>query len=323
VVYPASDGGQVISRRWLALEAGVEDYRVLQALTKLAETVRKANPQAAAQAEKLISEATAKATALRKTEGDYFTGLAANADPTVLDRFREEAATTMQALAGGKPTGLRLALDSSDARSQARLTVPRRGRLTLRYLCDRKLPWRTISAEVQAGAQIIPLPCDPNTAVTRCFASLADGKGLIEVESATPLVRVSVDSTADSYSPTLLNDGLATPGMKFEPDRGWISSGAATEHWVEATLDAPRPLSQVRVWWMTFGGLPEAYKLQLWTKDQWQDAPGFAEWRKAQTSVESLRFPAATTDRIRVLQKASGGGHGVPTMMGLSEIEVE
>ena len=100
-------------------------------------------------------------------------------------------------------------------------------------------------------------------------------------------------------------------------------SGTATEHWVVAGLDTPRPLTQVRVWWMTFGGLPQSYKLQMWVISEWQDAPGYTDWRAAQTAVETLRFPAITTDRVRVLQKAGGGGHGVPGMMGLSEIEVE
>jgi hypothetical protein len=73
---------------------------------------------------------------------------------------------------------------------------------------------------------------------------------------------------------------------------------------------------------MTFYGLPQAYKVQVWADGDWQDAPGFADWRAAPSAVEEIAFEPILTDRVRVLQKAGGGNKAFPNLMGLSEVEV-
>ncbi|MHB8993686.1 MAG: carbohydrate binding domain-containing protein [Armatimonadota bacterium] len=326
-VYPAIDGGQVISRRWLALVAGVQDYRVLQMLTSLTANARQKAPdaEAVARADKLLKETPAQAMALLKTSGDYFTDLAPGADPTLLDRFREQAARVAGDLSGTleKRPAMRVALSAAADKPAVRVVLPRAGKVAVRYLCNRQLPWRTVSADLPAGAHTLALKVSADETVSRCLAEHTDSDGLVQVVSAKPWLTVTVDSTAESYSPVQLNDGLAMVGMKFEPEYGWISAGGSGEHWVVATLGAPRPVKEVRVWWMTFGGLPQGYKLQVWANGHWQDAAGFTDGRAAKAAMETLRLPGTTTDKVRILQKPGGGGHGVPSMMGLSEIEVE
>lgn len=326
VVYPALEGGQVISRRWLALVAGVQDYRVLQALRDLAAQVRKTAPDSPAvdRADTLLREAPARAMALLQTSGDYFTDLAPEADPELLDRFREEAAEVVRELAQARnPVALQVSLVSVGGKPALRLVLPRPGQATARYLCGEQLPWHEVSADLQAGAQTLALTVPAGQSVSRCLVQYTGPEGLIGVASPRPLLTVEADSTAQGYSPAQLNDGLAIVGMKFEPDRGWVSDGTSGQHWVVADLGAPRAVSQVRIWWMTFGGLPQAYKLQVWVNDGWQDAPGFADWRAAKSALETIGLPKTATEKVRVLQKAGGGGHSLPNMMGLSEIEVE
>jgi len=111
-------------------------------------------------------------------------------------------------------------------------------------------------------------------------------------------------------------------GMKFEPEHGWISGGGAEDHWVSLTLTRPQPLRSLRLWWMTFYGLPHAYRVQVWQGDGWVDAPGFTDWRPAAAAVEDIALQGVTTDRLRILQRAGGGNRTFPNLMGLSEVEV-
>lgn len=87
-----------------------------------------------------------------------------------------------------------------------------------------------------------------------------------------------------------------------------------------ARLDRPQKLRGVRVWWMSFYGLPQAVKLQLWRDGAWHDAPGFENWRAARSAVEDLALPQAAVDRVRVVQRAGGGNSTCPNLMGASEI---
>ena len=172
------------------------------------------------------------------------------------------------------------------------------------------------------GASVVAIPCSHGARVTRCVLELIGADGLVSVAMPTPIHAVAVDSELPPYRAERLNDGLAMPGMKFEPEHGWMSSGAATEHWAAVHLPGPMLLRGLRVWWMTFGGLPREIKVQVGAGDQWEDAPGFEHWRPATAAVEDLTFAPLTTDRIRVIQNAGGGNIAFPNLMGLSELEV-
>jgi hypothetical protein len=179
-----------------------------------------------------------------------------------------------------------------------------------------------VQAAVPQGKSTVALAAPDGGAVTRCCVQLVSPNGSAYMEYVPPIPRVTTDSTMPPYSAEKLNDGLAMPGMKFEPEHGWISSGAAVDHWVEARVDKPMPLKGVRVWWMTFYGPPQAIKLQVWRDGAWTDAPGYEQWRPAQASVEELTMPPLATDRVRVVQKAGGGNRSFGNLMGMSEIEV-
>lgn len=306
LVYPDGEG-QVISRRWLALQAGTEDYRVMESLAKLGKAV--------------LPDRLDKALALAKPGREYFTGLPPGADAGLLDTFRDEAAT----LAGQSATPMKATcgLVVEAGKALLKLDLPQPGHATVRYECDHQPPWRTLEREAPQGKstiELLPLPL--GRGITRCCVQLVSANGSIYTQYVPPIPRVSVDSTMPPYSPEKLNDGLAMPGMKFEPEWGWISGGAAADHWVEARLDRPMPLRGARVWWMTFYGPPQAIKLQVWRNEVWVDAPGYEQWRAARTAVEDLVMPPVTTDRLRVVQKAGGGNRTFPNLMGMSEIEL-
>ncbi|MBU0610690.1 MAG: carbohydrate binding domain-containing protein [Armatimonadetes bacterium] len=310
LVYPREGGGQVISRRWLALQAGTEDVRVRQSLAKLGKPVP--------------SDRLDQALALAKPGRDYFTGLQPGADAGLLDTFRDEAATLAEQAATPMQGKCRLTVEPGElGKTLLNLDLPQPARATLRYLWDHRAPWRTIERDLPRGQSAIELLNLPmGDGITRCVVQLVGPNGSIHTEYTPAIPRVSVDSSVPPYTPVTLNDGIAMPGMKFEPEWGWISGGAATEHWVEARLDAPMAIRGVRVWWMTFYGLPQAIKLQVWRDGAWADAPGYEQWRPAKSAVEELTMPPVTTDRVRVVQQAGGGNRAFANLMGMSEIEI-
>lgn len=330
LVYPNLSGGQVISRRWLAIVAGTQDYRVMVALDRLVSAAKrsKSAPDLVAKAETLLSELPAKALALLKPGNQYFTGLAPGADPSILDQFRESLASLARELAGAlAPSSRDVSVSLTEKTEKGGQTllsvvVPGVRDLEAHYLCDEQLPWRSFTARTTGGKGNLPLVLDKGERVNRCFVETTNDDGLISVVSPLLPVKVAVDSTIPDYNSNRLNDGLAVPGMKFEPEHGWISGGAATDHWVAASLDTPSRVSGVRLWWMTFYGLPQAYKVQVWANNEWKDAPGFTDWRPAKSAVEEIAFPPVTTDKVRVIQKAGGGNKTFPNLMGLSEVEV-
>lgn len=327
LVYPDLSGGQVISRRWLALLAGTQDYQALRALNRLTALAKRKNlsPTVVAKAETLLADLPSKALALLKPDRQYFTGLAPGADPLLLDQFREQIASCVAKLgAAFGPTTINMPITLRQAGGKALLSVslPQPGELTVRYLCDGQLPWRSVSTRLLAGRSEVPLLCSPGQRINRCFVEVTDDSGSVTVVSPFRLLKVEVDSTVPPYNPNRLNDGLIMPGMKFEPEHGWISGGAATEHWVIASLEKPARISGVRLWWMTFYGLPQAYKVQVWADNAWKDAQGFADWHAARAAEEEIGFDAVTADRVRILQKAGGGNKAFPNLMGLSEVEV-
>lgn len=327
LIYPATGGGQVISRRWLALEAGTQDYRVMRSLDALAKAARDRAvgadiPQRATQR---LEDASQLAAGLVRPGREYFTGLAPGAEPWALDDFRNEAAdlagALADALAQGQPP-LQGTLEAQGAASSLVLSLPDSGELTLRALCDHRLPWRTVTVPVSQGENRVELPCPEGARVSRCTFQFTDQRGVITTGACQPLPRIAVDSSIEPYSPDRLNDGLAMPGMKFEPQWGWISGGSATEHWVAAELDAPAAIRGVRVWWMTFYGPPLAYRVQARVNGDWQDLPGSEDWRAAAGPVEEIVFPPTVTDAVRVVQKPGGGNARFPNLMGMSEIEL-
>ena len=325
LVYPALDGGQIISRRWLAIEAGMQDYRALDTLGLLAGTQAEALGPDAAAARTLIEETSAAALALPRDGREYFKGLKPGADASLLPRFREESARLAGKLVTAPedaPGPLFTRLVTEGQQTRIEISAPRMGRLRVRYLCEHRLPWHIVEQTVPEGASTVSIPRPESARVSRCIAELVAIDGLVSVAAPTPVPVITVDSELPPYSIEHLNDGLAMPGMKFEPEHGWMSSGAATEHWAGAQLPSPMQLRGVRVWWMTFGGLPQAIKVQVADGDGWKDAPGFEQWRPATSAVEELTFAPVTTDRVRVVQNAGGGNIAFPNLMGLSELEV-
>ena len=249
LVYPDQSGAEaVLSRRYLAIRAGHEDYRLLQALGKVVADAPPDKAEAATRAKAFLATAGQRALELSPRQPGYETQIVAALPPDRVDRLREEAVAHIEALS------------------------PAVGELT----------WH-------AGSII---------------------------------ARLTVDSTAPSYSKRPLNDGIRMPAVKFEPEYAWISGGEAVEHWVELDLGRPRQVSEAGLWWMTFTGLPQRTLVQYLDGTVWQPVSATPAWRPAAGAVETITFTPVTTTKLRVLQAAGGGGPGGPNLMGLSEIEV-
>lgn len=321
-VYPAAGEGQVSSRRLLALQAGTEDYCVLKQLSRRVAVAKQAGrqPELVAAAEKLLAEAPAQALQLARPGREYFTGLRQGADPGYLDAVREQAATLAGRLAGpATPLQARLTPATSKSPAKLQVTLAGAGTVRARYLVEHRPGWQEAATGGQ-GQVSLTLPAGGT--ITRCLVVAADDDGRLGAAVLPDLPLITVDSTMPPYRAEHLNDGLAMPGMKFEEQWGWISDAQSKDHWVELRLAAPAPLRGLRVWWMTFYGLPRAVKVQSWQAGAWQDAPGYEQWRPARAAVEELRFAPVTTARVRLLQQAGGGNSTFPTLMGASEVEV-
>ena len=327
MVYPALGGGSVVSRRWLALRAGTEDYRALRSLQMLVEQAERqgAQTQAVRDAQDLLEQLPQEALGLLRPGRGYHQSLAEGADPEALDRFRQRLALAAEAVVAEMevapgPTGL--TVTGEGEASRLALDLARAAKVTVRYLCGGQLPWRTVAAHLSSGAQTLTLPCPEAEEVSSCIVACTDEAGCVSVGHAWPDCAVEVDSTMPPYDGSLLSDGVAVPGMQFEPEHGWVSDGSATEHRVVLSLTAPQSLRTLELWWMTFYGPPTEYKVQVESEGDWIDAPGFSRWRAATSAVERIDLGGVATARVRILQAPGGGNRTFPNLMGLSEVRL-
>ena len=320
LVYPGpGDEGFVISRRYLALRAGQEDYQVLDALERVIADP-KAAPLQAAQAASFLDDVCARALAVSPRESGYQTHIEKDVAPDLLDELRREAVAKVAAILAG-PEELAVALTTEEGKTTLSVTAPAEGSIAVRYLLDGKLPWQVRKQEVAPGPCAIPL-ADAGE-VNRCLVEFISNTGHVEVGLPVSIPRIFVDSTHPSYSPRRLNDGLRFEAVKFEPKAAWISGPAATEHWVQLDFDRPQRVAQVSLFWMTTTGLPQKTMVQ-YADDAgtWKPVSATPEFRPAAEAVERIEFSPVTTSRLRILMAPNGGGKGGPSLMGLSEVEV-
>jgi hypothetical protein len=246
LVYPGQAGtAPVLSRRYLAIRAGHEDYRSLGALERAVASATPDQAEAATQAKAFLAAAGPRALELSPRRPHYETQIVPGLPPDRLDRLREEAVARIDALC---PTPGELAWHSQDdhGRRVVSFDAPVRGELV-------RHQW--LGGEWAAG---IRRPVDAGPASV-CLESVYDREliefrgedGRIWLGSTFIIPRISVDSTAPGYSQRPLNDGVWIAAVKFEPQYAWISSAEPVEHWVELDLGKPRQVSELRLWWMT------------------------------------------------------------------------
>jgi|GEM_PF-2055323 len=318
MVYPTADGkGMVLSRRYLAMRAGHEDYRVFDTLQRLAGETRNASDVAAS-----VAAACNKALRMAPRVRGYQSQISPDVPADLLDTLRQQAVDRAAAMI---PATRELTASLNEASEITRLSVdvPEKGTLHVRYLVDGKLPWRSALQTVMPG-QIQVVLGNTDGRINRCLVELDSESGRIWTGSATLIAQITVDSTSSPYNARNLNDGICVPAVKFEPTTAWISAATDKEHWVEMDLGQTRYVSEARLYWMTYTSLPVKVGLRyLDNEGNWQPVPGLPVWRAASEAVEIVQFSVLQTRKLRLVQAALGGGVGSPMLMGLSEVEVK
>ena len=316
----------VISRRWLAMEAGYLDYKALYLLRKAlteAEGAAGADTTAIEAAKDFLRDAPPKALAL-DDPAKYPRALAGDVDPDTLDRMRERMVELTSALLQSDRVGV-LRKPRIDARGVLTFETKAPSAGKVRYLIDGQLPWREIDTDTFARKHSVQLGPTDGQAVTKCNIQVHDRSGRSITISPFIVAKVSVDSVfPNGYSLECLIDGERVPAAQYWRGKTWISAPTNTDHWVRLDWPEPCEVGRLIICWMTFGGLPTAYKLQYRREndpaDSWANID--VAWREAASAYEVIDFAPIKTRSIRVLQKAGGGNPLTPTMMGMSEIEI-
>jgi hypothetical protein len=325
MVYPSADGlSSVISRRWLALRAGQEDYRLLDLLDSLiADAPNKADNRVV-NAHKFADQAGAKALAISPRQPGYQTHINPDAPQGLLDDLRsqttEHIANLLELSAAPK-----LKVTNLPDGSGITVNVSAAGELNLRYIVNGELPWRVFSRPVAAGTTEIKLTRTLDS-MSRCIVGYTSDDGRIAVQNKgiIPLVS-SVDSTAEGYSTEPINDGIRAVAAKFEPGQTWISGQADQEHWIVLDLQGRSKINSVSLYWMTYTGLPQQFMIQY--KDgvsdaDWKAVSATPQWIAADAPIQQVQFAPVFATTLRLLVAKQGGGIGGPTMFGVSEIEI-
>ncbi len=318
LVYPAADGeGMVVSRRYLAIRAGQEDYRVLDALQRVADRAGKST-----QAQAFIAEAYDQALAMAPREKGYETQIDPGIPADRVDVLREQAVDRIAAMLPDA-INVKASMVETTGTTSVSVNAPEGGQLHLRYLVDGRLPWRTMSQAVASGQSEIVLP-EISGRVNRCLVELAGEGGRIWSGSATIIPEITVDSTSTPYDARHLSDGICVPAVKFEPNYAWISGPGGTDHWVELDLGEVRDVSELRLYWMTFSTLPEKIGVRYQSEDyNWMPVPSRPEWYAPTEPLELVELDGLRTRKIRIIQAANGGAATTPTLMGLSEVDIK
>jgi len=160
LVYPdqSSGTGMVISRRFLGMRAGNEDYQVLDALERVLAQHAAGKEQEAASVKEFIGQAYEKALQMSPRKRGYQTYIETGVPADQLDRLREEAIRYIEKLMPAAEE-LKTTLVPKGKKTAVAVKVPEKGRLRIQYLAGGSLPWKTLEQEVSnADANIIPQP---------------------------------------------------------------------------------------------------------------------------------------------------------------------
>ena len=311
----------IISRRWLALEAGFQDYKALYLLDKVIKETSKisgVDRKLINQAQDFLKKAPGKAFALDDIK-EFPRALAKGANPDILDDMDETALKFTAELL--KYDKLKVTEKPSLANGILSLKTNKPTSAKVKYLLDGKLPWLTVAADKLSDVHEITLPKGNGQQINKCKVILVDSLGKTIVTSPFIMPKVSSDSVfPNSYDLECVIDGVRVPGAQYWPGKTWISNGASSGHWVTLEWDNLEKISQVNIYWMTRGGLPGAYKVQYRSNGKWLDIT--KGWVSAKSGFEKIKFAPVEADAVKVMQKASGGTPLSKTLMGISELEV-
>ncbi|MFP3904066.1 MAG: discoidin domain-containing protein [Armatimonadota bacterium] len=139
-------------------------------------------------------------------------------------------------------------------------------------------------------------------------------------------VELKVDSCFSNYESLIpLNDGeKELSGVHCRNDVSWASAETPSPHWIEVTLDKPRTIEEVSVWWASYNNTyhtSQEIEIQVPAAEGWKtiyQSPGDGHNPSA---VTTFRFEPLETDRFRIHQASGGGSAGRPDLMWVAEIE--
>lgn len=143
---------------------------------------------------------------------------------------------------------------------------------------------------------------------------------------------ISADSTFAGYRTEVLSDGKwIEPGKEPEhefghPDRlgnagnTWVSADTEAEHWIRLDWPQPVTLNEVEIWWSRDEWQPRAFRVE-WLRDgKWIAVPGPDSWLAATHRQSIVPLGPLTTQSVRILQAAGGGG--ARSLMAAQEVIV-
>ncbi|MBE7557487.1 discoidin domain-containing protein [bacterium] len=159
---------------------------------------------------------------------------------------------------------------------------------------------------------------------------LAGEENLLRSDSVGFFVRV--DSSFAGYSAQPLTDGivyLATEergdhplGALGDAANAWHSGDSSGPHWIELTFADARPLERIDVWWGPERLWPRAFRLEAWDGQAWRTLAGGEEWRAAESQHTRILLRGLAAPKLRLVQRAGGGGRARPTAMCAVEVAV-
>ncbi|MPM21898.1 hypothetical protein SDC9_68348 [bioreactor metagenome] len=330
VIYPRRDGdtgktgnpvvpeeGYDISRRYLAFEAGIQDYKMLTAIMQAADFARKrgGNAEAVRAADAFLSSYCDAALALDDPSG-YPRAAKAGSDPAVLDRYNEKGAEILAALLQDDPFAAeQLTLDGNTLK--ARFNEPCRALIGYRVNGGMEL----LRCEQPFGQAEFTLELGrPGDIINLCTVKAVNARG--RVLNVSPLIarKVTVDGSFPGYTPYPIADGIRVPGAQYVNNLVWVSPPRPEEHWARLQWNGERPIRRVRLYWMSRGGLPQERKIEARRNGVWRE---LIPAGPAAAAVEVFDFAPVNADAVQVTVPPGRGNRMTPNMIGLSEFEVE
>ncbi len=144
---------------------------------------------------------------------------------------------------------------------------------------------------------------------------------------------IQVDSIFSGYSAAPLGDGIVYSiqddredhplGKLGDAGNAWHSADSSEAHWIELVFHRARPLRQLEVWWGPERLWPRAFRLEAFDGTEWRTLPGGEDWRATTGQATRFLLRGLAAPRLRIVQRAGGGGAARPTAMCAVEVAVE
>lgn len=326
VIYPRRDGDLMrtngplldgeefdISRRYLAYQAGLQDAKLLALL----EEAMKRHPghPLLPQIRSFINDFHAEAEAFYD-KAHFPRYNPQGRDPGRLDLMHEKGALLANELLQQENFELKL-IRLSDGKLTLAFNEP--CTIQIAYRVNGGMTLRRMEGKAKAASFECNLAEDGGQ-VNYCRIKAVNSSGKVLECSPFAIPKVTVDSCFNGYGKAALTDGIRVPGAEYWSMLCWLSEAKAQTHWVRLDWEKPRTIFRVRLYWMSRNGLPLERRIETLQDGAWRQAvPSLTPVG----AVETLEFPPVSTTAVRIVIPAGKGSRHLPSMVGLSEVEIE